>query len=59
MTAPIIAIERVSKRFVRRPGLAERAAGLLTGGARAATVQALDDVSFSPAEREVVGLVGE
>ena len=59
MTAPVIAIERVSKRFVRQPGLAERAAGLLTGGARAATVQALDDVSFSIVEREVVGLVGE
>jgi peptide/nickel transport system ATP-binding protein len=59
MTAPVIAIERVSKRFVRRPGLAERAAGLVTGGARAATVQALDDVTFSIAEREVVGLVGE
>ena len=59
MTAPVIAIERVSKRFVRRPGLAERAAGLLTGGVRAAAVQALDDVSFAIAEREVVGLVGE
>jgi peptide/nickel transport system ATP-binding protein len=46
MTAPVIAIERVSKRFVRRPGLAERAAGLVTGGARAATGQARDDVTF-------------
>jgi len=59
MSPPVVAIERVSKRFVRRPGLAERAAGLLTGGARAAAVQALDDVSFAIAEREVVGLVGE
>jgi peptide/nickel transport system ATP-binding protein len=58
MSAPIIAIDHVSKRFVRRAGLAERAAGLLTGGA-AAAVQALDDVTFSIAEREVVGLVGE
>jgi peptide/nickel transport system ATP-binding protein len=59
MSAPVVAIERVSKRFVRRPGLAERAAGFLTGGARAATVQALDEVTFAIAEREVVGLVGE
>jgi oligopeptide/dipeptide ABC transporter ATP-binding protein len=44
---------------VRHPGLAERAAGLLTGGASAATVKALDDVTFAIAEREVVGLVGE
>jgi len=59
VSAPVIAIEHVSKRFVRRPGLAERAAGLLTGDARATAVQALDDVSFEIAEREVVGLVGE
>jgi peptide/nickel transport system ATP-binding protein len=59
VSAPIVAIERVSKRFIRRPGLAERAAGFLGAGARASAVQALDDVTFSIAEREVVGLVGE
>jgi oligopeptide/dipeptide ABC transporter ATP-binding protein len=59
MSAPIIAIEHVGKRFVRRQGLAERAAGLFTGGARAAVVHALDDVTFSIGECEVVGLVGE
>ncbi len=59
MSAPVIAIEHVSKRFVRHPGLAERVAGLFIGSARATMVQALDDVTFSIAEREVVGLVGE
>ena len=59
MSAPVITVEHVGKRFVRQPGLAERAAGLFTGGARSGTVQALDDVTFAIAEREVVGLVGE
>src|SRR5262249_58613303 len=49
----------VGRRVVGQPGRAERAAGLITAGARASTVQALDDVTFSIAEREVVGLVGE
>jgi peptide/nickel transport system ATP-binding protein len=59
MSAPVVAIEHVSKQFVRRPGLAERAVGLFTGEKPAATVRALDDVSFAIADREVVGLVGE
>jgi len=59
VSAPVITVEHVGKRFVRQPGLAERAAGLFTGGARSGTVQALDDVTFAIAEREVVGLVGE
>jgi oligopeptide/dipeptide ABC transporter ATP-binding protein len=59
MIAPIVAIEGVSKRFVKAPGLAERAARLFGGGARAMAVQALDGVSFAIDEREVVGLVGE
>jgi oligopeptide/dipeptide ABC transporter ATP-binding protein len=59
MSTPVVAIERVSKRFIRRPGLAERAVGLLHGGTRATAIQALDGVTFDIAEREVVGLVGE
>jgi peptide/nickel transport system ATP-binding protein len=59
MSAPVVAIEHVSKRFARPPGLAERAAGLFTGRVRPLAVQALEDVTFSIDEREVVGLVGE
>ncbi len=59
MSAPAIAIDHVSKRFGRPPGVAERAAGLLGADVRRVAVHALDDVSFAIAEREVVGLVGE
>jgi peptide/nickel transport system ATP-binding protein len=44
VSAAVIAIEHVSKRFAKSRSLA---------------VHALDDVSFAIAEREVVGLVGE
>ncbi len=59
MSAPVVAIEHVSKRFARSPGLAERAAGVFTGRVRPLAVQALEDVTLSIDEREVVGLVGE
>ena len=50
----ILELERVSKRFVKPLDLAERLAGR-----RPEVVQAVDDVSFSVSEGEVVGLVGE
>ena len=59
MSAPIIAVDRVSKRFAKPPSLAARAAGLLGGGARSVAIHALDEVSLTIDEREVVGLVGE
>jgi peptide/nickel transport system ATP-binding protein len=50
----ILELERVSKRFVKPLDLAERIAGV-----KPEVVQAVDDVSFSVREGEVVGLVGE
>jgi oligopeptide/dipeptide ABC transporter ATP-binding protein len=50
----ILELERVSKRFVKPLDLAERLARR-----RPQVVQAVDDVSFSVSEGEVVGLVGE
>ena len=50
----LLELERVSKRFVKPLDLAERLAGR-----RPEVVQAVDDVSFSVSEGEVVGLVGE
>ena len=56
---PIIALENVSKRFVRPLGLAEKTANLLGGQYREQVVHALDEVSFAVGEGEIVGLVGE
>ncbi|HZZ92572.1 MAG TPA: ABC transporter ATP-binding protein [Usitatibacter sp.] len=57
--APLIEIKAVSKRFERRPDLAERAARLMRPGAGVRAVRALDQVDLAVREGEVVGLVGE
>ena len=49
----------LGKRFVRRPDLAARITGRLTGGARAEVVHAVDAVSLHVDRGEVLGLVGE
>ena len=59
MSAPIIALERVSKRFVKPLDLTAQAANLFGARLREETVRAVDDVSFAIGEGEVVGLVGE
>jgi peptide/nickel transport system ATP-binding protein len=59
VSVPIVAVEHVSKRFVRPRRFAERAAALLGAAARATTVHALDGVDLAIQEGEVVGLVGE
>lgn len=55
----IIDIRSVSKRFVSELDLAERAARLLGSKVEAKTVHAIDDVSLSVREGEIMGLVGE
>ena len=59
MTAPLLEIRDVCKRFVRRLDLAERIAARLGASIREQTVHALDHVSIDVADGEVVGLVGE
>jgi peptide/nickel transport system ATP-binding protein len=59
MSEPIIELREVSKRFVRKPDLAERTANLLGARNREVVVHAVEDVSLTVADGEVVGLVGE
>jgi peptide/nickel transport system ATP-binding protein len=56
---PLIALEAVSKRFVKKPDIAGRLANLLGAGLREEVVRAVDAVDLAVAEGEVVGLVGE
>ncbi|XDA98012.1 oligopeptide/dipeptide ABC transporter ATP-binding protein [Sulfitobacter sp. LCG007] len=59
MTAPLLDIRDVSKRFIRVAGPIERAVARLTGGTAGATVHALIDVTLSVPRGEVLGIVGE
>ncbi len=59
MSAPLLEVREVSRRFVRRLDLIERLAARLGAGLREQTVHAVDRVSLSVAEGEVLGLVGE
>ncbi|WP_273728338.1 ABC transporter ATP-binding protein [Brucella gallinifaecis] len=52
-------VRSVSKRFSRKSGMVERGAELMGLKAPNPVVQALDDVSLTVQEREVVGIVGE
>jgi peptide/nickel transport system ATP-binding protein len=55
----MLALEGVSKRFVKRLDLAARIANLLGAGLRDEVVHAVDGVDLAVRQGEVVGLVGE
>jgi peptide/nickel transport system ATP-binding protein len=59
MKTPIIQLEGIHKRFVRKLDAAERVANLFGAGLKDQVVRAVDDISIEVAEGEVVGLVGE
>lgn len=59
MSAPLIEIDGVSKRFTKSLDFAARLAARFGADVREETVHAVDAVSLSIAEGEVVGLVGE
>ena len=56
---PLLEVERVSRRFVRRADIAARLVNLFGARERDEVVHAVDDVSFAIRRGEVVGLVGE
>lgn len=56
---PLLQLDSVSRRFVRKPDMIEKVAGWLGADVRTQTVRAVDSVSLSVARGEVVGLVGE
>jgi peptide/nickel transport system ATP-binding protein len=59
MSEPIIAVDGVSKRFIKSLDIAERTARLLGARVRELTVNAVDGVDLSIRKGEVMGLVGE
>ena len=56
---PILELCHISKRFVKPLDAAARIANLLGAGMREEVVHAVDNVSLTVADGEVVGLVGE
>ena len=59
VTMPLLDLRKVSKRFTSSQDVIERFAAKLGLTAPAQTVHAVDQVSFSIAAGEVIGLVGE
>ena len=59
MSAPLIELEGVSKRFVKTLDLAEKIANLFGAHIREEVVRAVDRVNLCVNSGEVVGLVGE
>ena len=59
MTAPLVEIREVSKRFTKRLDVAGKIAQRLGANVREETVHAVDQVSLAIQPGEVLGLVGE
>jgi peptide/nickel transport system ATP-binding protein len=59
MTTPIIEAKGVSRRFMKKPDLAAKIAGLVGAGVKTEIVHALDHVDVTIVPGEVLGLVGE
>nr|WP_319386577.1 oligopeptide/dipeptide ABC transporter ATP-binding protein [uncultured Roseibium sp.] len=59
MTAPLVEIRDVSKRFAKRLDVAGKIAQKLGTGVREEVVHAVDQVNLEVREGEVLGLVGE
>lgn len=59
MSDPIIALDGVSKRFVKPLGTFQKAANLFGAGHKPEVVYAVDDVRLTISKGEVLGLVGE
>ena len=59
MSAPLLAVEGVAKRFRQELDVAQKTARLLGSTIEAKTVHAVDGVDLSVQKGEVVGLVGE
>jgi peptide/nickel transport system ATP-binding protein len=59
MTAPLLSLHGITKRFVQRVDLAGKIANAFGAGVHETVVQAVSDVDLDVAEGEVVGLVGE
>lgn len=59
MTAPLLKVDRVSKRFASKATLAERLLARLGGRAPKGVVQAVTEVSLEVGKGEVLGIVGE